>query len=99
MFGKKGNKFKHDASTLAKACGVSQKKIKRKQDQLNDYIVNSQLKSKEELQRSRVIEKLEQLFTKRELAYITQQYSEMIQKGGLATTTATKDAYDDPSVM
>ena len=92
--------YNHGASTLVKACKVNQKKIKRKQDQLNDYIVSYQLKTKTELPRSRVVEKLEQLFSKRELAYIAQQYSEIIQKGGInQQQQQQKVMVDDPSIM
>ena len=96
MFRKKKSVYNHNASTIAKACKISQKTIKRKHEQINDFIVDSQLKSNAEISRSRVVEKLEQLYTKRELAFIVQQYSEMIQKG--EPRSPEKELVNDPSV-
>lgn len=100
MFKKKSSEYNHDAPTIAKACKVSQKRIRRKQNQLNDFIVGKQLKTRNEISRSRVVEKLEKLFTKRELAFIVQQYSEMIQRGNVKPLKMKKEQLDDdPSII
>ncbi len=74
-----GNKYKHGKGDLPASCGIDLEKLKAKQKQINKFINVRNENKDNKFYRSQVVEKMESLFTKRELAFLVQQYSEVIQ--------------------
>jgi hypothetical protein len=78
MFGKK-KKYKHNADNIYKACGVTKKELNKKIKELNKYILK--ISKKGDTQMSKVIEKIENDFTKRELSLLTYILNYYTQSG------------------
>lgn len=68
MFGKK--KYKHKKESIFEACGVDKKELNNKIDKLNVYI-KKLMDENGEYNKSKVVEKMEGMFTQREMALLT----------------------------
>ena len=91
---KLGHKYKHGEGDLATSCNVNMKVIKDKQKKVNKYIAERNNDKEVKFYRSHVVEKMESIFTKRELAFLVQQYSEIIQ----VSMKKTENIDHDPAI-
>jgi len=69
MFGKK-KKYNHNKKNVYKAVGVDKKEFRKKVKQLNDYL-DKVLSDNNVVSQSKVIEYIENKFTKRELSLLS----------------------------